>query len=463
LALSTDARRALAAGVLGSLRRQVTGRVLVSGDEGYIEARSVWNAMIDRSPTVIVQAERTPDVVAAVHFAGEQDLPVAVRGGGHNVAGLAVCDNGVMIDLSRMRRVVVDPARRTARAQGGATWLDFDTATAAHGLATTGGAISTTGIAGLTLGGGLGNLMRSYGLTCDNLLSAEVVTADGDVLIASATENPDLFWALRGGGGNFGVVTEFEYRLHPVTTVLAGLIAFPVNLAREVLVRFREVTGSAPDALGSSATLVAIPDGTPAAVLMVCYNGPIAEGERIIRPLRKIGEPLLDTVQPMPYTVIQTVFDAGAPHGMLNYWRSHFLTGLTDSAIETLVEHYRQAPRGAQALLETLGGAVQRVGRDETAFNYRDYVYNLSIIGRWGDPEQSAAHIAWIRGLSEAIRPHAHGVYVNYLNVDEQADRVRAAYGEEKYARLVALKDRYDPTNRFCFNQNILPSVVSSQ
>jgi FAD/FMN-containing dehydrogenase len=362
-----------------------------------------------------------------------------------------------------MRRVEVDPDRRVARAQGGALWADFDTATAAHGLATTGGAISTTGIAGLTLGGGLGNLMRSYGLTCDNLLSAEVVTANGDVLTASASENADLFWGLRGGGGNFGVVTEFTYRLHPVSQVYGGLIAFPAELARDLLLRFQEVTGSAPDALGSAAIHGRLPDGTPAAASMACYNGPVAEGERVIRPMRDLGTALMDAIQPMPYKTIQTLFDAGAPHGMLNYWRSHFLTGLSDAGIETLVDHFRQAPAGGQVLIENLGGAVQRVGREETAFNYRDYVYNLSILARWADPAESAAHIAWVRGLSDAVRPHTQGVYVNYLALEEQADRVRAAYGDEKYARLVELKDRYDPANRFCFNQNIPPSVGGSQ
>jgi FAD/FMN-containing dehydrogenase len=463
LALTTETVRALAVEDLEYLRGQISGRVLVAGDEGYDQARSVWNGMIDRSPTVIVQAEGTADVVAAVLFAGEQGLPVAVRGGGHNVAGLAVCDLGLMVDLSRMRRVEVDPARQIARAQGGALWGDFDAATAAHGLATTGGAISTTGIAGLTLGGGLGHLMRSYGLTCDNLLSAEVVTAHGEVLTASATENADLFWGIRGGGGNLGVVTEFTYRLHPVSQVYGGIITFPLSLARDLMVQYRDVTGTAPDALGSGFLLSPLPDGTHAAVFMACYNGPADEGARVVQPVRGLGTPLMDAIQPLPYTTIQTLFDAGSPSGMLNYWRSNFLTGLTDAVIDIVVDHYRDAPPGAQVLLEHLGGAVQRVGRDDTAFNHRDYVYNLSIIARWADPEQSAAHIAWVRGLSDAVRPHTQGVYVNYLALEEQADRIRAAYGEEKYTRLVELKDRYDPTNRFCFNQNIPPSVGSRQ
>ena len=284
MAVSTSARFSLSSDSVEALRRQISGSVLLNNEDGFDAARTIWNAMIDRSPTLIVQPASTADVVAAVRFAAEQDLPIAVRGGGHNVAGLAICDDGLMIDLSRMRRVDVDPERKTARAQGGATWGDFDTATAAHGLATTGGAISTTGIGGLTLGGGLGNLMRSYGLACDNLLSCEVVTANGDVVTAGTAENPDLFWGLRGGGGNFGVVTMFEYRLHPVSQVLGGLLMFPIDRARDLIRLYRQVTASAPDALGAAFTVTHGPDGKPVCALAICYNGPADEGERVIKP-----------------------------------------------------------------------------------------------------------------------------------------------------------------------------------
>jgi FAD/FMN-containing dehydrogenase len=311
MAISTTPRPTLSSDAIEHLRRQISGRVLLPGDDGYDTARTVWNAMIDRSPTLIVQPTSTADVVAAVRFATDQNLPIAVRGGGHNAAGLAVCDDGLMIDLSAMRTVEVDPERQTARAQGGARWAEFDAATHAHGLATTGGAISTTGIAGLTLGGGLGSLMRSYGLACDNLISVELVTANGEVTTASATEHPDLFWGLHGGGGNFGVATMLEYQLHPVDQVLGGMLLFPVERAPELLRLYRKATATAPDALATTAALLFAPDGTPVIGLVVCYNGPIADGERAIAPYREFGTPIVDTVGPMPYTAIQSMLDEG--------------------------------------------------------------------------------------------------------------------------------------------------------
>jgi hypothetical protein len=460
MAVRTSPRSSLSPDSVDNLRRQITGNVLLPNEDGYDTARTVWNAMIDRSPTLIVQPESTADVVAAVRFAAEQDLPIAVRGGGHNVAGLAVCDDGLMIDLSRMRQVDVDPERKIARAQGGATWADFDAATTAHGLATTGGAISTTGIGGLTLGGGLGNLMRSYGLASDNVLSCEVVTASGDVVTASTAENPDLFWGLRGGGGNFGVVTMLEYRLHPVSQVLGGLLIFPVDRARDLIRLYRQVTASAPDALGVSFVLTHAPDGTPVCALAICYNGPADEGERVIKPFRDFGAPIMGEVGPVPYTATQTMVDEAFPPGLQNYWRSHFLTDLTDEGMAILIDHFsRVSSPLAGLLIEDLGGAVARVNPDATAFNFRNYTYNLAILGRWADPSGADAGIAWTRGVHEAMQPFAAGVYVNYLSVGEQSDRVRQAYGEEKYARLVELKNRYDPSNRFCFNQNIPPDA----
>jgi FAD/FMN-containing dehydrogenase len=459
LAISTTPRLTLSPDAIDQLRRQISGRVLLAGDDGYDTARTVWNAMIDRSPTLIVQPASTQDVVAAVQFANDQDLPIAVRGGGHSAAGLAVCDDGLMIDLSAMRAVEVDPAQRTARAQGGARWSDFDAATQAHGLATTGGAISTTGIAGLTLGGGLGSLMRSYGLASDNLISVELVTANGEVVTASATENPDLFWGLHGVGGNFGVATMLEYQLHPVDQVLGGMLLFPVERAPELLRLYRKVTATAPDALATSAALLFTPDGTPVCGLVICYNGPIADGERAIVPYREFGTPIVDAVGPMPYTAIQSMLDDGFGPGFHSYWRAHFLTDLNEGGIATLVDHFsRAASPLSLVLIEHLGGAVGRVGRDETAYDHRDYEYNVAIIGRWAEPTQADPNIAWTRALSDALQPYAAGVYVNYLGAEEQADRLRAAYGDKKYARLVELKNRYDPTNRFPFNQNIKPA-----
>jgi len=452
--------RPLSADAIDQLRRTMPGRAVLPGDEGYDASRVVWNAMIDHRPAVIVEPSSTDDVVAAVAFAREQGLPVAIRGGGHNAAGLAVCDDGLVVDLRRMRGVEVDHEARTARAQGGATWADFDAATQAHGLATTGGAISMTGIAGLTLGGGLGNLMRSYGLSCDNLLSAQMVTAAGQVVTASGDENAELFWGLRGGGGNFGVVTAFTYRLHPVSEVLGGMLMFPIDRAPDLLRVYREVTRSAPDALTTFFVMLSTPDGTPVCAVLVCYNGPIEEGERAIKPVRDFGPPIAGGVGPMPYLALQSMLDEGFPSGMHVYWRSHFLTGLDEQAGDVLIDHFGRVTSPLSAvLIEHLGGAVARVNRNATAFDHREADFNLAMIGRWADPADADRHIAWTRGLSDAMLGHARGVYVNYLGVAEGADRVRSAYGDEKFARLVALKDRYDPTNLFRFNQNIPPSA----
>jgi hypothetical protein len=460
MAVTVTARRTLSNDAISSLRSQVSGSVLLPGDAGYDTARSIFNASIDRSPMVIVQPLNTADVQAAVRFASTQDIPISIRGGGHSASGLAVCDDGVMIDMSCMRAVVVDSERRTARAQGGATWGDFDAATVAHGLATTGGAISTTGIGGLTLGGGLGNLMRSYGLACDNLISAEIVIASGEVVIASATDYADLFWGLHGGGGNFGVVTEFTYQLHPVPQVLGGMLLFPVERAPDLLRLYRSVTETAPDALGASFAMTHAPDGTPVCGVTICFNGAVDEGERVIAPFRAYGTPIVDMVGPVPYTMVQSMLDAGFGPGSHNYWRSHFLTDLTPDGIDILVDHFSRATTPlCTVLVEDLGGAVARVGRNETAFNHRDYTYNLAVIGRWVDPAEADATTAWTRGISDAMKPFAAGVYVNYLSIGEQADRVRQAYGDEKYARLVEIKNRYDPANRFSYNQNIAPTV----
>lgn len=447
---------------IDALKTTVKGEVISPGDATYEEARKVWNGMIDRRPRAIVRCSGVPDVVASVNFVRENDWRVAVRGGGHNAAGLGVCDDGLVIDLSGMRSVMVDSGKKTARAEGGATWGDFDKETVRHGHATTGGAISTTGIGGLTLGGGIGYLMRSHGLACDNLASVEMVTAAGETVRASEEENADLFWGVRGGGGNFGVVTSFEYRLHPIDTILGGMLVYPVEKARETLAFYRDFTASAPDELTVFAALMTSPDGARILALLVGYNGSPEEGEKAVRPLREFGPPLADQVGPMPYTQLQSMLDEGFPAGLQVYWRSNFLGGIPDEAIEELAGQFSRVTSPLSALmLEPMGGAVARVGADETAFNHRDAAYNLAVIARWQDPSDSEPHIAWTRAAHEAMeRFTTGGVYVNYLG-EEGQERVRAAYGDAKYARLVALKDKYDPGNLFRLNQNILPTERS--
>jgi hypothetical protein len=445
--------------VVDSLRAGVRGPLLRSGDDGFQAARHVWNGMIDRSPALIARCAGAADVIRAIAFAREHGLPVAVRGGGHSAAGSGVCDDGLVIDLSGMKGIRVDPARRTVRAEAGLSWGEFDRETQAFGLATTGGVVSTTGIAGLTLGGGIGWLMREHGLTCDNLLSADVVTADGQLLTASADENPDLFWALRGGGGNFGVVTSFEYRLHPVgPLVLGGLLIWPRPMARDVLRLYRDFTRQAPENASAYAALAHAPDGAPVVAVIPFYNGSIADGEKLLQPLRDFGPPVADFVQPMPYAAFQTFLDAMNPPGNRVYWKSAVLKDLTDDVFETVIEHAATVPSPlSPAILEFYGGAANRVGAEATAYPHRDALYAVNAISMWTDPGQDEANVRWARGLWEAMRPFSPGsVYVNFLGVDDGDDRVRAAYGPN-YARLAALKARYDPTNLFRFNQNIRP------
>jgi FAD/FMN-containing dehydrogenase len=439
------------------------GEVLRPTDEGYDEVRKIHNGMIDSRPLLIARCAGVADVIASVRFARDQQLLVSVRGGGHSVPGFSVCDGGLMIDLSRMRGVRVDTARQTARAEGGATWGDFDHETQAFGLATTGGAARPTGIAGLTLGGGHGFLMRKYGLTCDNLLSVDLVTAEGHLLTASADENADLFWGLRGGGGNFGVATSFEYQLHPVgPTILGGLLIYPLAQAKEILRRYRDLISTAPDELCAYAVLGTLPDGTQAAIFDVCYTGPLADGERLLGSLRAAGPLLADQAGPMPYTALQSIVENINPPGLRNYWKSDYLAQLSDEAIDLLVEHYSSVPAPyTHVVIEHMGAAVSRVGEDETAVSHRDAPHNVVILGIWGDPAQDEPVIDWVRRLWEQLRPFSSGsAYVNYQMGDEGEDRLRAAYGPEKYERLVALKNKYDPTNLFRLNQNIRPSAT---
>lgn len=441
-----------------ALRSKLEGAVLSPDAAEFETARRVWNGMIDCTPKLIARCASAHDVVEAVRFARAHDLVVAVRGGGHNAAGFGTCDGGIVIDLAPMNDVRVDPNARVARAGGGARWADLDGATGQHGLATTGGAISSTGIAGLTLGGGLGWLMRKHGLACDNLVGAEVVTAEGRVVRASADENPDLFWGLRGGGGNFGVVTTFEYRLHPVSTVLGGMLVFPFPRVREVMRAYRDFTQRAPDELTVFCGNLHSPDGMKITALLLCYAGPPEQGERAIEPLRDLG-PVADQVAPMPYVAVQSMLDPGFPAGMHVYWRSEYLAALSDGAIDAIADQYEGVTSPLSAILiEQFGGAVRRVPRDETAYDSRDADYNLAIISRWTDPAERDRHVAWAKGVSDATRPFTTGrTYVNYLG-DEGGARVEAAYGAAKYAKLAALKRKYDPDNVFRLNQNIRPA-----
>jgi FAD/FMN-containing dehydrogenase len=442
-----------------SLHDAISGDLLLPDSPGYEAARHVWNGMIDRRPAAIARARTTEDVVAAVNFARENGLEIAVRGGGHNAAGLAVVDDGLVIDLTEMNQVQVDPERGIARAGGGATWRDFDAATQAHGLATTGGVISMTGVGGLTLGGGLGVLMRSRGLACDNLIGAQVVLADGSVVRTSETERPELLWGLRGGGGNFGVVTELEFRLYPLDGMYAGLLIYPRERAVEALQTYREQTAAAPDELNTFIALLSTPDGVPVVAFIPAYAGDAAAGEAAVAGYRAMGEPIADIVGPMPYVALQQMLDDGFQAGPHVYWRSHFITGLSDEAIEIMVAAANAAPSPlSSVLIEHLGGAVARVGKDDTAFDHRDAEYNFAVIAKWTDPAEADVNIAWARDLWNAMQPYARGVYVNYLGVGDSAERVRAAYSPEKYARLAALKREVDPENLFHRNQNIPPA-----
>jgi FAD/FMN-containing dehydrogenase len=418
--------------------------------------------MLDKRPAGIARCSGVADVVACVRYAAEHDTLLAIRGGGHNVAGLAMCDDGLVIDLSRMKGAHVDPRRRTIRAQAGMCWGDFDRETQLFGLATTGGVVSTTGIAGLTLGGGVGWLNGRCGFVCDNVLSFEVVTADGNVRTASADEHPDLYWALRGGGGNFGVVTSFEYRLYPIGTVISGLLVHPLERGADVLRFYREYVASAPDEVTVYAGALTTPDGFEALALVPCYCGDdLEEGARLLAPLRKFGPPVADLVAPMPYVAMQQIMDAACPSGIHSYWKSNFLRALTDEAIETFVSHARArtSPRTI-AIIEHYHGQALRVPPSATAFGLRTEMFDLVILTMWegGDPER---HIQWTRTFWNAMKPSSAGtVYVNALSVGDE-NRIREAYGAN-YERLAEIKTKYDASNVFRVNQNIRPLAAAS-
>jgi FAD/FMN-containing dehydrogenase len=446
------------------------GELLLPASPGYDAARRIWNGAIDRRPACIARCTGVADVVAAVRFAREQDLLVGVRSGGHGVGGHAVCDGGLVVDLSAMKGIRVDPTTRTARAEAGVLWGELDRETQLHGLATVGGIVTHTGIAGLTLGGGIGWLMRKHGATVDNLLSADVVTAQGELVTASEDENPGLFWAIRGGGGNFGIVTSFEYRLHAVgPIVLAGPVFHRVEDARDVLRFYREFIATAPDELTTIFELSVAPaapflpeevHGKQVVMLGACYAGPSDEGAEVVRPLKQFGRPIADLLEPKPYTALQSMFDPMVPHGWHRYWKSVELPPLTDAAIDTLVEHAPAvtSPR-SYCIVFQLGGSLARVDEEATAFSQRGAAHNVNVNAVWTeeDPDRER-HVVWARDFFDALQPHAGGrVYVNFLG-DEGGDRVRQAYGARNYGRLVELKRTYDPTNFFRLNQNIEPA-----
>jgi FAD/FMN-containing dehydrogenase len=446
--------------LLDELEGRVSGSVLAPEHAGYDAARAVHNGLIDRRPALIVRARTTQDVVAALAFARDGEFEVSVRGGGHNVAGRAVTDGGVLIDLAEMQSINVDPGEQTLTAEGGVRWNELNEAAAAHGLAVTGGAVSTTGIAGYTLGGGLGWLMGKYGLACDNLEAVELVTAAGDVLQVDAASHPDLLWALRGGGGNFGVATSLTYRVHPLRTVTGGLIAHPIEAAPDLLRFYRDAVAGASDDLTVFAGLVHAPDGSGVklAAFVLCHAGDPDTAARELAPFLSFGSPLVAQVGPMPYPQMNTLLDAGYPEGALNYWLSSFTQGLSDALIDTVVERFASVPSTMTAILfEHFHGAVTRIAPTETAVPHREPGWNLLIPSVWTDRAGTDANIDWTRETFAALAPHfAARRWLNYLGDDQADDAIRAAYGPN-YERLSDIKRRYDPTNLFHLNHNIAP------
>ncbi|HYU58657.1 MAG TPA: FAD-binding oxidoreductase [Actinomycetota bacterium] len=451
---------------IDELRERVRGNVIIPEDEGYDEARRVYNGMIDRHPAVVVRAVNVGDVIAGVNFARENQLDLAVRGGGHSVPGFGTCDDGLVIDLSPMRGVRVDPATATARAEGGATWGDFNAAAYPFGLATTGGIISTTGVGGLTLGGGIGYLTRGRGLSIDNLLSVDVVTADGRFLVASEREHEDLFWALRGGGGNFGVVTSFEFRLHPVKDIYGGPMFYELTEVGNILRFYRDYIAEAPEQIGAfpafqiAPPLPFIPEdrhGDTFIAMVACWAGPLEEGERALRPFHDVAPVVAEHVGPMPYPALNSAFDPLLPPGLQHYWKASFVTELTDEAIAAHAVHGPGVPAVNSTMhIYPINGAAHRTAADATAFAYRDANFATVIAGVWPDPGRNEANIEWVRGYYEAIAPHSEeGGYINFMAGDDQ-DRIRVNY-RGNYARLVEVKRMYDPDNLFHLNQNIRP------
>ncbi len=456
---TTSPTDSLTAEAIAGLKSTFNGTLLRPGQDGYDQARAVWNGMIDKCPALIARCTSSADVLSAVKFARRHNLLVAVRGGGHNVAGNAVCAGGLMIDLSPMKAIAVDALGRTARAEAGVLWRELDQATQQYGLATTGGTVSHTGIAGLTLGGGLGWLMGKHGLTCDNLLSVDMVMADGRLLTASETENNDLFWAVRGGGGNFGVVTSFTYQLHPVgPTILGGMVLYPQEQAKEVLRFYRDFARNTSDELMIFAALLNTPDGLPVVALLVGWFGPVSEGEQHLKPLRDFGTPLADLIAEVPYVQHQALFDAATPHGMHRYWKSGNLPEIKDDFIDVLIEQATRQPSPFSFILFFhIKGVAARIDPEKTAFGLREDQWDFDIVSQWMDPADAQTNIDWTRSFWSQVEPYTKGVYVNHLGGEDEATRVRAAYGPN-YDRLVALKTKYDPANFFRLNNNIAPN-----
>lgn len=444
---------------LVGLGKSLAGSLLRPGDGDYELARRVFNAMIDRRPVAILRAAVTADVVRGVEFARAHDLPVAVRGGGHSVGGKSVADGALLIDLSAMKGIRVDPATRTARAEPGVRLGELDRETQAYGLATPLGTVSDTGIAGLTLGGGIGWINGKHGLSCDNLLSVELVTADGRVLTASATENEDIFWAIRGSGGNFGIVTSFEYRLHPVGPVLGGAVFYPLSSGPAVARSVQELSSGCPDELSTEVTFLTLPDGTPVVAAAACYAGKPADGEALVAPFRKVGRPVADALQPMPYIALQSMLDEYFLQNRHHYWKSAFTPGLDEEGIRVFVDYMSRKPSPLTiAYLEQVHGAAARVPVAETAFPHRGDRWDFAILTQWADPSEAEVNVAWTKEFFEAMRPHLdESVYVNNLG-EEGDDRVRAAFGAN-YERLAGLKRKYDPENFFRLNQNVRPQT----
>jgi FAD/FMN-containing dehydrogenase len=452
-----------------ALQRSFQGEIIRPTDAGYDAARSIWNAMIDKYPALIVRCTSSDDVIEAVNFARDNSMLLSIRGSGHNVAGSAVCDGGLMIDLSLMKDIQVDADSGTAKAQPGVVFGEMDKATQPYGLAAPGGIVSETGIAGLTLGGGFGWLSRKHGFTCDSLISAQIVTANGQLLTASASENSDLFWGIRGGGGNFGIVTSFEFQLHPVgPEVLAGMMIYRLEDASDVLRFFRDFTASAPEELGAMAVFRLAPPapfipeelhGKPVLAIMVSFIGAIEEAQRVVQPLRDFGSPIVDGIKIKPFAEHNSALDAGQPNGMQYYWKSEYVTEIADDAIETLVAFAANmtSPYSRLAVFQ-LGGAIKSYDEQAMAVSHRNAEYVIAINTGWADAQDNEKQMRWTRDLWTAIRPFSSGgVYVNFLSADDGEDRVRAAYGEAKFERLVQLKSKYDPQNLFQVNKNIKP------
>ena len=460
---------ALGDGTIAELAESVRGEVIAPGDTGYEEARAIWNGAHDRHPALIVRCAGVSDVVKAVEFARSQDLEVAVRGGGHSIPGFSTTDGGIVIDLGPMQGVRVDPGAGTARAEGGVQWAKFDHETQAFGLAVTGGLVSTTGLGGFTLGGGIGWLVRKHGLAADNLISADVVTADGRVVTASADENPELLWGLKGGGGNFGIAVSLEYRVHPVgPMVIGGPTFYPGDRSADVLRFYREFVRDVPDELTTLALLITAPPapfipeewhGKTLIGLAACYAGPLEDGAKAVAPLRELGDPVADLMGPIPYTALQGLLDPLWPHGKHAYMKAGYVRELDDAAIETAVRYNEQATSPASEIhFHHFGGAVARVGEGATAYRERQAPYVMNVIAASFEPEGFDSHVDWAQRLYADIEPSlTGGAYINFLSAEGE-ERVRAAYGEEKFARLQRLKDEYDPANMFRLNQNIPPS-----